>query len=111
MANTINRENTLLSAFLFADTIPNNTENTFKIDSNIFTSSFRRSLANKINDETSCDKYYGLLIETIEDHVMGTNNELEWMNILSANPMPLSVCSRIHIKLVSEYKSRVKDRL
>ena len=104
--NTIYRENSLLSSFLYADDIGADKSKVFIIDPNIFTSSFRRAVADKINDETNTDKMYGFLSVTLGDHTLGTTYEQEWVDILAQTSMPFTVVERIHKDLKKEYMKR-----
>ena len=107
MSNTIDRENSLLSSFLWADDIGSNKDNAFKLNSNIFTSEFRRAVANKINNETDNEKMYGFLSVTLEDHTAGTTYEQEWIDIIAQTPMTFESSKRMHENLEVEYKERL----
>ncbi len=109
MGNSIDRENCVLASFLYADDVDTDKTQAFELDSNIFTSSYRRATANKINDETSGDKMYGYLSITLEGLTEGTEFEQEWINILAQTPMPFSVVKRIHNDLEIEYKKRLGE--
>ncbi len=109
MANTIDRENAVLASFLYADDMGTDKTQAFELDSNIFTSSYRRATANKINDETNGDKQYGYLSVTLGDLTEGTEFEQEWINILAQTPMPFSVVKRMHNDLEIEYKKRLGE--
>jgi len=105
--NTINMENSLLSTFLYADEYELNKDEMFKINSDIFTSSYRRAVSNKINDEIDGDKFMSYLSVTLEDHTKGTQFEQEWIDIIAQTPLVFSVAERIHEDLISEYKKRL----
>ena len=105
--NTINRENAILSCFLFSDDTGLDTTESFELQSNIFTSSFRRALADKINSETNNEKQYSYLNFTMDGHVLGTENEQEWIEILAQTPLIFSVSKRIHTDLIKEYGDRL----
>ena len=108
---TINRENALLATFLYADDLGIDKTDTFILDSNIFTSAYRRATANKINEETGGDKFYGYLLTTIEDLTKNTNFEHEYIDIISQNALCFSVAKRYHDDLKTEYKSRIAKGL
>lgn len=110
MSNTPDRENAILASFLYADDMGTDKKEAFTLDSNIFTSEYRRATANKINDETSKDKMYGYLSITIEEHTKGTTFEQDWIDILAQTPMPFSVVKRIHDDLQKEHKNRLAGR-
>ncbi len=107
MANSIDRENAVLASFLYSDDMGTDKTESFELDSNIFTSSYRRATANKINDETNGDKQYGYLSITLEALTENTEFEQEWINILAQTPMPFSVVKRIYADLQKEYKARI----
>ena len=105
--NTIDRENSILASFLYANDMGADTTEAFQLNPNIFTSAYRRATANKINDETNGEKYYGYLSITLEAHTKGTVYEQDWLDILSQTPMPFSVIKRIHSDLEHEYSNRL----
>ena len=105
--NTIDREHSILATFLYADDTGINKDNTFKLDQNVFTSEFRRAVANKINDETETDKMYGFLSVTLEEHTKNSKFEQDWIDIISQSPMTFNSSKRIHEALELEYKERV----
>ena len=107
MSNTINRENSLLSTFLYADDVGLNKDNAFKLNSNVFTSEFRRAVANKINDETDNEKMYGFLSVTLKDHTSGSKFEQDWIDIEAQIPYDINAAKRMHNTLESEYKERL----
>lgn len=107
MSNTLNRENAILSCFLFSNDTGLDTAEAFELKSDIFTSSFRRSIAEKINDETHNEKQYSYLNFTMDGHVLGTKNEQEWIEILAQTPLIFSVSERIHVDLIKEYEGRL----
>ena len=107
MGNTINRENTLLASFLFLDDLGFKKDEVFKLNSEIFTSSYRRATANKINDETDTDKMYGFLSVTLEEHTKGTKFEQDWIDIIAQTPLILCQAKRIHDDLKTEHKERI----
>ena len=104
--NIIDRENAVLASFLYADDLGMDKSQTFELDQKVFTSSYRRATANKINDETNGDKLYGYLSITLEGHTEGTAYEQDWIDILAQTPMPFPVIKRVHDDLVLEYKQR-----
>ena len=104
---TINRENALLATFLYADDFGIDKTDAFILDSNIFTSSYRRALANKINDETKGDKFYGYLLTTVGDLTVGTKFGQEYMDILDQTPLCFSVAKRYYDDLEVAYKERI----
>ena len=110
MAKTIDRENAVLASFLYSDDMGTDKTQAFELDSNIFTSSYRRATANKINDETSGDKQYGYLLVTLGDLTEGTEFEQEYINIMAQTPMPFSVIERMSDDLKVEYKKRLAGR-
>lgn len=107
MNNIVNIENSILASFLYLDDMGFKKDDVFKINSSIFTSSYRRAVADKINDETEGDQMYGFLSVDIESHTSGTKFEQEWIDILAQTPMLLSVAKRMHNKLEQEHKERI----
>lgn len=100
-------ENSLLATFLYADDLGCDKNELFKLNDKIFTSEFRRAVANKINDELDSDKMIGFLLVTIEGHTKGTKYEQDLADIMSQTPLPISVSSRMHSTLENEYKERI----
>ena len=111
MNNTTNRENSLLSAILYSNNLDGESEQVFELDSKIFTTSYRRAVANKINDETNNGRNYDLLLITLTDHTIGTKFEQDLLDIASQTPMCVSVAERMQADLQQEYKSRVAKGL
>ncbi len=97
----------MLATFLYADDIGLNKDDTFRLNANVFTSEFRRAVANKINDETDTDKMYGFLSVTLEDHTRNTKFEQEWIDIIAQTPMTFVPSKRMHENLEVEYKERL----
>ncbi len=111
MANTRDRENSLLASFLYADDMGMDKSGSFELDTSIFTSKFRQRVAGKINDETAAEKFYGYLSITLEAMTEGTVYEQEWADILAQTPFPLHIAKRIHSDLIKESQKRVAGRL
>ena len=107
MSNSIDRENSILASFIYIDDMGMNKDEVFDLTSNIFTSEFRRAVANKLNDETDNEQMYGYLGVTLKDHTSGTKFEQDWIDIEAQTPLDLKVCKRIHENLGMEYKERV----
>ena len=110
MSNTVNRENSILSAILYSNNLDGESEQVFTLDSKMFTSSYRRSVADKINDETETDRAYDLLLLTLTDHATGTKYERDLFDIAEQSPMAVSVAKRMHGNLETEYKNRLAGR-
>lgn len=105
--DTFNIENAVLAAFLYADDMGTDKKDAFILESSAFTSSYRRAVADKINDATGGDKMYGFLSVTLEDQTAGTKFEQEWIDIISQSPLPFTVAKRYHAKLQEAYKQRL----
>jgi len=105
--NIIDRENAILASFLYSDDMGTDKTQAFILDDVVFTSSYRRATANKINDETKGDKMYGYLSITLEGHTEGTIYEQDWIDILAQTPMPFNVINKVYDDLVVEHKSRI----
>lgn len=100
-------QHSILSSFLFANDLFNDTKDAFIMDTEVFTTPLTKRLAEVLNDETNTDKMYGFQSISIEDDIKGTQFEHEWLQILSQTPMPLSVASRLYAKLVKKMKQRI----
>ncbi len=107
MISTTDRENAVLSAFIFLDDMNYDKQETFILDSEVFTSSYRRAVAGKINDETNQDKMYGYLGVTLEEHTKGTKFEQDWIDIIAQTPLILCQAKRMHDDLKTEHKERI----
>ncbi len=92
----INIENAILSTFLFANETTDNLDWTFKMDSNVFSSPFRQRVAEKINNVS--DGAYGFLSYELEESVVGTQYEQDFIDILAQTP--LSNADKYYNKLV-----------
>ena len=106
MAN-LNTERAILSAFLFSAYQDDMTKDAFNLNLNVFSTPFNKRVAVKLNEETKGDKAYDFLLVSIEDDIMGTTYESEWIEILAQTPMALSVAKRLHSKLEDQEKERV----
>ncbi len=107
MVNHIDIQHSILSSFLFANDLLENTDKAFIMDTEVFTTPLTKRIAEVINDETKSDKMYGFQSISIEDDIKGTQHEHEWLQIISQTPMSLSVASRLHEKLVKKMKQRI----
>jgi len=95
-----NLERCVLSSFLFVGTCHDNEiKDAFKLDPVLFSTPFRRRLAERINEETEGERAYQVLCADVECAVAGTRHEQEMIDILSASPMPLSSAKRLHDEL------------
>jgi len=94
----VNIENAILSTFLYANDTTPNLGWIFKLETSIFTSPFRKRIAQKINEVE--DGAYGFLAYEIEESVTGTNFQTDFMDILTQTP--LSIVKKYHDKLVKE---------
>ena len=104
---TFNTENAVLATFLYADDMGYNKNDAFKLDSNVFTNSYRRAVANKINDETDSDKMYGFLSVTLEEQTANTKFEQDWIDIISQSPLTFNVAKRYYERLQEAHKQRL----
>ena len=111
------RENAVLTSFLLANEMGENTDNAFLLSEDAFTSSLRRRIAIKINATTNTDKAYALLAYELENKLSGTIYEVEWDNIIGTRtatgqtPLPLTLAKRYHDDIVRDFLSRKGDML
>lgn len=101
------RENAVISAFLFANDTFDELSNAFVLDEGIFSTTFKQRIAVKLNEETNGGKMYGYQSITIESAIEGTGLMAEWIEILAQTPLPLSVAKRVYEDLEKEHKQRI----
>lgn len=103
----MDRENAVISSFLFANDTFENLDNVFIMDESIFSTKLQKRVVAKINEETNGSKMYGYQSIVIENAIEGTGLVVEWINILAQTPLPLTVASRIYKDLVKENNQRI----
>lgn len=91
-------ENAILSTFLLANDMSNDLSWIFKLDTSIFSSKFKKRVAEKINAVE--DGAYGFLSYTIEESVIGTPYEQDFIDVLAAHP--ITHVKKYHDKLVKD---------
>lgn len=96
----VNIENAILSSFFFANDLGDDLSHIYKLDESIFTSSFRKRVAVRLNAVK--DGFYGFESHLIQDSVEGTKFEEDFLDILAQTTMPLSVSKKYHDKLVAD---------
>ena len=104
MRNIEALQNMVLSSFLFATS---DLDEAFILDTGVFNTPFQKRVAEVINEETNGLKCYGYQMEMIELASMGTKFELEYLDIISAMPMPFSATKRYYDKLVELKSSEI----
>ena len=98
---TDNLERCVLSSFLFANTLCDKEERfAYTLDPNMFTTPFRRRVAEKINEETEGEQAYQVLSVVLEEKVAGTKHELEMIEILGATPLDIKSSKRVYDEIV-----------
>lgn len=103
--NRVDIEHMILSTFLFLNDLALDgeiKEYLFKLDSIVFTSPFRKRIAEKINNVE--DEAYSFLSYQIEESVTGTSYEMEWISILAKNSLHLSIVKKYHDDIVEKTK-------
>lgn len=80
-------ENGILSTFLFANELEPNLDFVFELDTSIFTSPFRKRVAEKINAVD--DGAYGFLQVQIEESVDGTEFHQDYCDMIAQNSLTL----------------------
>ena len=95
-----NTENAILSTFLFANEMSNDLSWIFKLDTSIFSSPFRKRVAEKMNAVD--DEAYGFTSYEIEESVSGTQFEQDFIEILAQTP--LSNAKKYHDKMVEDIR-------
>ncbi len=105
------RENAILSSFLYADDMGEDKTDTFLLSEDAFTSAFRKRIAIKINATTATDKAYSLLSYDIESSVEGSVFEHNWIQILAQTPLPFSLAKRYHDDVREALNNRIAKGL
>jgi hypothetical protein len=104
------RENAVLSSFLYSNDMGEDTSKAFLLSEDAFTSAFRRRVATRINATTATDKAYSFLSYEIENTIGGTIYENAWLDILAQTPLPFSLARRYHNDIRKDYSDEtVKD--
>jgi len=101
------RENAVLSAFLFANDTHEDLSNAFLMDVDVFSTKLQKRIVEKLNEETKGDKMYGYQSITIESAIAKSPLLAEWIEILAQLPMPLSVAKRVYDDLEKEHRQRI----
>ncbi len=98
------REQTILSAFLFAEynRCPDETPEYFKLDVPLFSTPLMRRIANKINETVEAGESLDLLSIELEEKLKGTTYENEWLEIMAAHPLPIRLAKALHDRLQKE---------
>lgn len=97
---SINTQNAILATFLYANDTGEDLSQVYTLDTNIFTSPFRKRIAEKINAVE--DNAYGFLSWSIQDSIADTNYEHEWTDLLSQTSLGLGFSKKYHDKLVAD---------
>ena len=97
---SISIENAILSTFLDINDNNENLDDVYDLDTSIFTSSFRKRVAEKINSVN--DNAYGFLSYEIENSIIGTNFESDFTDIQAQNSLGLKFSKKYHDRLVNE---------
>jgi len=97
-----NIEDAILSTFLYANDLDLNLAGVFKLDSEIFSTEYRKSVARSINNVKN--GYYCLLSIKLEEKSMGTEYEYDFLNILAQTPLTFSLAERYYLYLQKEFK-------
>lgn len=98
MSRRIDIENAILSTFLFANELEPNLDFVFELDTSIFTSSFRKRVAEKINAVD--DGAYGFLEYNIGESVEGTEFEQDYIDMITQ--CSLTLVRKYHDSLVEQ---------
>jgi len=101
-------ENMILSTFLFLNDLALDGEidnDLFKLDDRVFTSLFRKRVAEQINSVE--DEAYSFLSYQIEEKCKDTQFEMNLISILVKNSLPLKVVKKYHDALLE--KNKFKD--
>lgn len=100
-------QQSILSSFLFANDTGDNVEKAFVLDESVFTTPLTLRIAQKINEETKSDRMYGFQLISMENDLIHTKHAMEWIEIIAQTPIPLTVASRLHSKLILKAKQRI----
>lgn len=105
---SINRadiECAILATFLYANEYEENLDYIYKLDISIFTTPYRKRIAEKINGVK--DGAYGFLSYEIEELSQGTVYEDDFLRILEQTSLSLEYSKKFHDELLAE--DRVMD--
>lgn len=99
-SHRVNIENAILTTFLDANDLFDDISKVYKLDVDIFTSSFRRRVAESINSVD--DGNYGYLGFEIENKVIGTNFFNDYLEMTAQTSLGLGFSKKYHDALVKE---------
>ena len=93
-------ENAILSTFLGINEVNENLEDVYKLDLSVFTSPFRKRVAEKINNIQ--DDAYGFLSYEIEEACEGTVSAFDYSEMNGQNYLGLKYSKKYHDKLIAD---------
>ncbi|WP_148224948.1 hypothetical protein [Nitratifractor salsuginis] len=91
-----------MSSFLFAG--EDGERYAYELEPSMFSTPFRRRVAERINEETAGDRAYQVLSTILEESVDGTKYEHDMIEILGASPFDLKSSKRIYDEIVRARK-------
>lgn len=97
-----NIEDAILSTFLFANDLNLNLDEVFKLDLEVFSTKYRQSVAKSINGVKN--EYYGLLSIKLEEKAIGTEYELDFLNILAQTTLTFGLAEQYHLHLQKKFR-------
>ncbi len=105
----VNIENAVLCSFLFMDDVQMGGEHSFifELNTKIFTSKYRQSVAEQINKESAGDRCFSMLNVTLEEKTHKTVYESNWLDILGQSWIPLTLAKQYYRLLEQEYRNRI----
>lgn len=106
---SVDIENAILCTFLLSNDMGEDLTNVYKLNTSIFTSPYRKRIAERINETE--DHAYGYLSFLIENDTQGTIYEQDFINILSQTPLGLGFSKKYHDKLIENSKQFIGDRI
>ena len=95
-----NIENAILTTFLDSNDLFDDMNKLYKLDPGIFTSPFRKRVAENINDVD--DNNFGFLALEIEEKTIGTSFAVELINLTAQTSLGLGFSKKYHDKLVAD---------
>lgn len=98
-------ENAILITFLDINDLGENIEDAYKLNISIFTSKFRKRIAERINEVK--DGAYGFLSWQIEESCIDTLLEYDYTEMSKQNSLGLLFSKKYHDKLISD--DRMED--
>lgn len=97
-------EDAILATFLYANEYDLNMDDVFKLNTTVFTTKYKQSVAKQINSVQN--SFYGYLMTQLEAKTVGTAYEQDFINIIAQTPLTFIQAKKYYDELVKESRLR-----